>query len=72
MLVTDVLGEPVKGVPVKVWGTLTNSYQEHETLKFSGYKTEITATSGHDGVAFFIYNIPDNAISALFNVSKHL
>ncbi|XP_062874389.1 complement C5 isoform X2 [Trichomycterus rosablanca] len=66
VLVTDVLGKPVRGVPVKASGTLTNNVQEHDTLKFSGYKTEVTEMSSHDGIANFICNIPDNAKSALF------
>ncbi|KAL7836777.1 hypothetical protein AOLI_G00280610 [Acnodon oligacanthus] len=66
VLVKDPLGEPMRGVPVKARGTLTNTNQEQEPLRFLGYLDEIKQTSQQDGVAYFICNIPSNAAKAEF------
>ncbi|KAI4892637.1 hypothetical protein NFI96_021635 [Prochilodus magdalenae] len=66
VLVKDPLGEPMRGVPVKATGTLVNTNQEQEALKFLGYINEITQTSQNNGVAYFICNIPNNAAKATF------
>ncbi|XP_036453933.1 complement C5 isoform X2 [Colossoma macropomum] len=66
VLVKDPLGEPIRGVPVKARGTLTNTNQEQEPLRFFGYLNEITQRSQQDGVTYFICNIPSNAAKAEF------
>ncbi|XP_066510101.1 complement C5-like isoform X1 [Hoplias malabaricus] len=66
VLVRDPLGEPMKGVQVMARGTLTNSNQQQEPLKFLGYQDQITQMSQGDGVAYFICNIPSNAEKAVF------
>ncbi|XP_072521407.1 LOW QUALITY PROTEIN: complement C5 [Salminus brasiliensis] len=66
VLVKDPLGEPVRGVPVKASGTLTNSDQEQELLRFQGHLTEVTQTSQDDGIAYFIWNVPSNSAKAVF------
>uniref|UniRef100_A0A3B4ECC5 NTR domain-containing protein n=1 Tax=Pygocentrus nattereri TaxID=42514 RepID=A0A3B4ECC5_PYGNA len=66
VLVKDPLGEPMRGVPVKARGTLTNTNQEQEPLRFLGHLDEIKHTSQQDGVTYFICNIPSNAAKAEF------
>uniref|UniRef100_A0A8B9GYC0 NTR domain-containing protein n=1 Tax=Astyanax mexicanus TaxID=7994 RepID=A0A8B9GYC0_ASTMX len=66
VLVKDPLGEPVSGVGVKMRGTLTNTYQEQEPIRFQGFLNEITHSSQKDGVVYFIWNTPGHAAKADF------
>ncbi|KAM9446334.1 complement C5 [Clarias gariepinus] len=66
VLVTDPLGEPVRGVPVKLRATVTNDNNEQEEQMCQAQLHEITQRSRDDGVAYFVCNIPTNAIKAVF------
>ncbi|XP_049326436.1 complement C5 isoform X3 [Astyanax mexicanus] len=66
VLVKDPLGEPVSGVGVKMRGTLTNTNQEQEPIRFQGFLNEITHSSQKDGVVYFIWNTPGHAAKADF------